>query len=336
MDAPVRPSDLIEGDYIETVEGLLFTVKGLFHPEGHVIAYLRYVPDARGDRGRGGERYRRVYDIVETTDFLQRRHPQYVNRVESLGQTLQTVPRSRIAKVHRPREGLRSLMACSRTELERTVERFVSALSSESGVPTEMLGVSGSILIGLTSPSSDIDLIAYGGEAGWKVYNALRRLRETQEWISPHDARTVEGVVKARWGDTELDLERLTEIEIGKALHGQVCDVDYFVRLVKWPGEVEAEIASRPLCRVKLRAVVVEARDSIFTPCTYKVRDGVFIDAPCHREVSEFVSFRGKFTEQVKEGDVVEARGTLEEVEYGDRTIHRVMLGGRGDHLVPI
>ena len=48
------------------------------------------------------------------------------------------------------------------------------------------------------------------------------------------------------------------------------------------------------------------------------------------------MSFRGKFTEQAKEGDVVEARGTLEEVEYSDRAIYRVILGGRGDHLVPI
>ncbi|MCW3992128.1 MAG: hypothetical protein NWE79_05425, partial [Candidatus Bathyarchaeota archaeon] len=143
-------------------------------------------------------------------------------------------------------------------------------------------------------------------------------------------------VVKARWGDTGLDLEKLIDIEVGKVLHGRVCDRDYFVRLVKGPKEVEEEMASRPISEVKLRAVVVEARGSIFTPCTYRVRDCVFIDAPCFHKASELTSFRGKFTEQAEEGDAVEARGTLEEVKYSDRTIHRVMLGRRGDYLVPI
>lgn len=336
MDMRVHPSRLIEGDYIETLEGLLFTVKGLFQPEGRVVAYLRYLPDTKGDRRRGGKRYRRVYDIEETTELLQRLHPQYVSRVDSLGLTLQTVPLDRIAKVFRPRERLQALMAHPRTELEKSVALFAFALSSESSVPLEQFGVSGSVLIGLASPSSDIDLIVYGLEAGWKVYESLRRLREKEEWISPYDERTVEEIVKARWGDTGLDLGKLRSIEMGKILHGLVYGRYYFVRLVKRHEEMEAERASRPLGKVRLRAVVIGASDSIFTPCTYHVEDGVPLDALFRHEVSELVSFRGKFTEQAGEGDAVEARGTLEEATYTDRTIYRVVMGARGDYLVPI
>ena len=49
-----QPQGLIEGDYVETQEGLLFTVKGIHHPEGQIIAYLRYVPDPMGTRERSG------------------------------------------------------------------------------------------------------------------------------------------------------------------------------------------------------------------------------------------------------------------------------------------
>jgi len=333
MEMSVRPQ-FMEGDYIETSEGLLFTVKGLLHPKGRVIAYLRYVPDAEGDRRRMGKRYRRVYDIEETMDHLRRFHPQYVGRVDSLGLTLQTVPWNRIAKVYRPRERLRALMAHPRTELEGIAARFASDLASESGVPLDEIGISGSILVGLTSPSSDIDLIGYGEEAGRRMYEALRRLRENLEWISPYDERTVGRVLEARWGDTDLEIERLRGIEIRKTLHGLVCGRDYFVRLVREAEETEAT-SSTPLCKVRLRAVVAGADDAIFTPCTYHVKDCVLQDAPGHHEVSELVSFRGKFTEQAREGDVIEARGTLEKVVYRGRTAYRMMMGGRGDYLVP-
>jgi len=37
-----------EGDFLETLEGLIFDVKGLLHPDARVIAYLRYLPDPHG------------------------------------------------------------------------------------------------------------------------------------------------------------------------------------------------------------------------------------------------------------------------------------------------
>jgi len=336
MDVSSWHSVFIEGDYIETIEGLIFTVKGLFHPEGQVIAYLRYVPDVAGDRFHKGVRYRRVYDISKTTAFLERKYPQYVNRIEALSQTLQIVPMERIVEVHKPVDKLRSIRTHSESEVEKIVERFASAISSESGVKIDMMGVTGSVLIGLATPSSDMDIIVYGEEAGRRVYNALMKLRERVDWISPYDEKTVKKVVDARWGDTELELEKFKEIEIDKVLHGYVNGRDYFARLVKWPREVEPEIRSRPIGKARLKGFIVEAPDSIYTPCTYRVKDTVFIGTQFNYDVSELLSFRGKFTEQVIKGDYFEARGILEEVEYRNRTIHRIILGGSGDYLLPI
>lgn len=336
MDDPPRRSDYIEGDYIETIEGLIFTVKGLFHPEGQVIAYLRYVPDVAGDRFYKGARYRRVYDISKTTDFLERRYPQYLSRIESLSRTLQSVPTESIVEVHKPVDGLRKIRTRSESDLEKIVERFTSAISSESGVKIDMMGVTGSVLIGLSTPFSDVDIIVYGEEAGRRAYKALKKLREEVDWISPYDEKTVKKVVDARWGDTELGLERFKEIETLKVLHGYVAGRDYFVRLVKWPREVEQETRSRPIGEARLKGFIAEDRDSIYTPCTYRVKDAVFIGTQFMYDVSELVSFRGKFTEQVLKGEYFEARGVLEEVEYRNRTVHRLILGGSGDYLFPI
>jgi hypothetical protein len=324
----------IEGDYIETMDGLLFSVKGLNHPRDLVIAYLRYIPDHDGDRMRGDRRYRRVYDLDETDELLLRRFPQYLNRIEEKALTLQSVPRGHIYRVYSPSERLRALMDKPGSELEEAIAVFVSTLSSESGVPLSGFGVSGSVLIGLAGPASDIDVVVYGLDDGRKAYDALRRLRESSGWIRPYDSETVRGVVKSRWGDTGLDLKKFSHSEVSKLLHGLVGGRDYFIRLVMRRHEFEEERTSRPLRRAVLRAEIVDAGHSIFTPCIYQVRGCSYKNHAPGPAVTQLVSYRGKFTEQAREGDKVEARGTVEEVMYEDRAVYRLMMGGKGDYLV--
>ncbi len=325
----------VEGDYVETEEGLYFTVKGTIHPEGFIVAYLRYLPDPNGERGKGDLRYRRVYDIGETTRFLDVHFPQYLNRVESTGMALQTVPVERIARIHSPRERLKIIMERADSGLEQATVRFASALSSE-GVPADMMGVSGSLLIGLDRPSSDVDLIVYGREAGARAYAALRELREGEKWIGPYDFETVQGVLRSRWGDSGRNLDMLALIEVGKVLHGFVDGREYFVRLVREPDAGEHGEVSRPMGTAVVRATIVDDRDSIYTPCTYRLDEAKLLEPTGGPRIRELVSFRGKFTEQAERGNIVEARGTLERVSSRGRTRHRLMLGSPGDYLAPL
>jgi predicted nucleotidyltransferase len=326
---------LVEGAYVETVEGLIFSVKGLRHPEGLVVAYLRYVPDPGGERVLGPRRYRRVYDPEETNEFLRKHHSVYLNPIEGKSLTLQSVPTERISRVYSPTKRLQEIVEIPSSELEESTAEFASALSSDSGVPLSSLGVTGSVLIGLAGSSSDVDIVVYGLEAGRKVYGALSSLRKESGWIRPYDSGSVMGVVSSRWGDTGFDLTLFVQSETRKILHGLVCDRDYFVRLVPTPPETEAEVVSRPIGRAVLRASVVDSGCSIYTPCTYFVENCSVQGEGRGPEVTRLVSYRGKFTEQAREGEVVEARGTLEEVECRDRTTHRLMMGGRGDYLIP-
>ena len=328
--------NLIEGDYVETAEGLLFAVKGLHHPEGLVTAYLRYLPDPQGGRLRGALRYRRVYDLDETGELLRERYPRYLNYVERKELTLQSVPMESISHAYSARERLKTLVEEPGTELETTIAKIVTALSSESGVPLDGFGVSGSVLIGLTVPTSDVDLVVYGLDAGRKVYSSLEELRASQDWIRPYDSETVRAVMKSRWGDTDLDPGKLVDIETRKVLHGLVDGRDYFVRLVRNSEEFERETASKSLGRAVLGAVVTDAEESVFTPCRYIVEDCTYLDGALGHEVTQLVSYRGKFTEQARQGDTVEARGTVEEATYWEETIFRLILGGRGDYLYPM
>ncbi|MFH2112748.1 MAG: hypothetical protein ABIJ47_15985 [Candidatus Bathyarchaeota archaeon] len=326
-----RLSGFTEGDYLRTVEGLFFAVKGGVHPDNMVIAYLRYIPDPRGGRSKGGVHYRRVSDIGETTRYLEEHYPMYLNHIRRLNMTLQSVPVHRVAGVYKPRERLGEILENPATLLEKILVRFAEAIADESRVPLSGFGVSGSLLIGLDIEGSDVDLNVYGLDEGRKVYEALKKLRRTGGWVSPYDDETVKNVLFSRWGDLGR-LKELAEVEKRKVLHGRVMGTDYFVRLLR----DEESYLSKPMDVVTLKARVADSSGSIYTPCTYRVDEVETLSDPIQGEITELVSYRGKFTEQAEAGDWVRVRGTLEEVQGPDGAHFRVILGGEGDYLLPL
>jgi predicted nucleotidyltransferase len=323
-----------EGDYIETIEGLFFAVKGNRHPDDRIIAYLRYIPSVNGDRILNDVHYRRLYDLDETTKLIRESYPQYFSHVDWLDLPLQVVPRKMIKKYYEPRQQLNSLRKDPKTSLEKSIIWFVENLSKESGVDFDHFGVSGSVLVELHTEESDIDLNVYGKNHCIKVYNALKKLRKESPRISPYTIHTVKKVVYNRWGDTGLDLDRLAETEIKKILHGTIDKRDYFIRLIPEPSEHDN--ISKPIGHIKLTATIGDDEEMIFTPCRYKL-DAVHSNIPySESEPRELLSFRGKFTEQASVGELVEVRGVLEKVTSNKEVFFRVVLGGKGDYLVPL
>lgn len=318
-----------EGDYIQTTDGLFFAVKGSKHPEGLVVGILRYLPDPDGDRVLDGMKYRRVYDIGSTTDYLRENHPEYVNYIPRIGIELQSVPASRIARYYEPRERLNEILSNPRIEVERVLTDFVKALSEKSGVPTASFGVSGSLLIGLQTESSDIDINVYGQSEARRVYDSLVELIETLDWVRPLEGELFDSVLKSRWRDTWLSLGLFSRIESSKVLHGIVQGREYFVRLLI----SDDDYVSEPIKRATIRARVTDDSKSIFNPCIYGVTQ---VSGDTGSQVTELKSYRGKFTEQAHEGDLVEALGTLEKVQGKDGVYYRLMLGASGDYLLPL
>lgn len=325
-------SGFTEGDYIKTVDGLFFAVKGGRHRDDLVIAVLRYVPDPDGDRVLDGQRYSRVYNLDETSKFLKDKYPSYVNYIDWLYIESQSVPTERVAEYYKPEEKLQKIMDNHNSTLEHKIVNFVRTMSESSGVPITSFGVSGSMLIGLETENSDIDLNVYGESEGRKVYDALRVIRRLVDWISPYNKYSIEPVLESRWADTRIDLDVFRSVECEKVLHGQVSGIDYFIRLL-----IEEDVGvSEPICTSKISATVVDASYSIFTPCVYQVKDSLAEDVTQNYEVVELKSYRGKFTEHVKNSDEILARGTIERVNEGGVTFYRLMLGQKGDYLLSI
>lgn len=317
-----------EGDYVLTVDGLFFAVKGSVHPEGLVIGILRYIPDPDGDRDISDITYRRVYDIGTTTDYLRKNHPRYINYIPRLGVELQSVSPDDIIRHYEPRTRLTSILENPSSEVENVLTEFVEAISEFGSIPMSSIGVSGSLLIGAQNENSDIDINVYGQEDSQKAYDALEKIRSSFDWVKPLEGSIFESVLHSRWGDTGIPLERFSRIESRKVLHGLVHEREYFVRLLI-PDEV---FISRPVGGVTIKAMVLDASRSIFNPCIIGVKQVEELD---QWTVTELKSYRGKFTEQVSGGELVSARGTLEEVQGPNGVFHRLMLGGKGDYILP-
>ncbi|MEM2942776.1 MAG: hypothetical protein QXT81_05080, partial [Candidatus Bathyarchaeia archaeon] len=66
--------DYRDRDFIETKEGLLFTVVGNVHPPGRILAYLKYYPAKSGKWSRLGQNFERAikyYDIPHLKETIK-------------------------------------------------------------------------------------------------------------------------------------------------------------------------------------------------------------------------------------------------------------------------
>lgn len=321
-----------EGHYIRTVDDLFFAVKGGRHNDGIILSTLRYIPSKCGEREYLGRPYKRVYDVESTTKFLEENYPSYINYIDWLGMCLQSVPEPLIEQVYDPRKRLQDIMSNPQSSLEKTIFYFINKLLEKSGVSLSNFGISGSVLIGLETKASDIDLNVYGEIEGFEVYVALKELRRELGQVSGYDEDDVWPVLISRWGKTGLNLEQLRSIERRKILHGKVNDVDYFIRLLI----EEDQSVSKPLSRVTISGTITDASKSIYIPCTYRVENIKLEDSSSEYNIVELKSYRGKFTEQVEKGEKIMARGTLERVISEGDTYYRVILGKKEDYLLSI
>jgi predicted nucleotidyltransferase len=324
-------SHFSEGDYIRTIDDLFFSVKGGLHSDELIVCVLRYVPDEKGERTFDGKHYRRVYDLDSTTEYLKNNKSTYVNYIDWLGLSLQSVPVSHIAEVYKPTQRLQHIISKPDSILEEKVYNFVNILSDTSGVALSSFGISGSLLIGLDDDNSDIDLNVYGIKNGQRVYDALKKIRREENWVSAYRKDSIEPILFSRWGDTGIDLEIFRKIEMKKILHGLIGDVDYFIRLLV----DEKKSNSTPIKSVSISATVTDSSQAIYTPCLYSVEDVILEDESTYN-ISSLKSYRGKFTEQVKKGEKIKAQGTLERVAQENDIMYRLMLGKKRDYLFPL
>jgi predicted nucleotidyltransferase len=321
-----------------TNDDLLFEVKGVIHPKDRIIAYLRYIQDEHGDRqSRSGTRFRKVYNLKERDEILHREYPQYLWLDKRRGRQFQAVPRDRVSFILSPIDGLRQLldMGIHITAPERASRDLAELLVDRAGIEWSDIGITGSQLVGLSTKMSDIDLVVYGSESARRIHSVLKAEFDSLPGIERYHGIRLKSHVKFRWDKHDQWVEALQKIESQKALQGLFRSYDFFIRMVRLPNEVEykyEDLIIRDKGIQTVECLVIDDTDSIFTPCTYTVESDM-------TSLQRLVSFRGRFTEHVFEGEFVEARGRMETVTNvnTDESFTQVVLGEDPlDYLMPI
>src|SRR5208283_6227140 len=197
------------------------------------------------------------------------------------------------------------------TVLESKALQLAETLKKEAGIPWSNIGISGSIMAGLTTEKSDIDPLVYGEENCRKAYAALKTLLgHGQLGFKPYDMEELEELFDFRSKDSQMSFEDFVLVESRKAFQGKFMGTDYFIRFVKdWSeiSEQHGDVCFRNSGYAKITAKIADSSDSLFTPCTYKLDSGKVVEGPKLQPIIEIVSFRGRFCEQANNGEAIEA-----------------------------
>ncbi|MHC1688575.1 MAG: nucleotidyltransferase domain-containing protein [Methanothrix sp.] len=292
-------------DFFETVDGWIFAVADYNHPDG-LRSMLRYVPDERGEREANGKRYRKL-DFDPAFEFLRKERPIYVR-------DLHTVPESDVLRLYQPSAGLQAV-----ADRDPRVRKIATILA-EAGVPRTEMGITGSMLIGLNGPTSDIDFVVYG-PWWWKARDIINAAKAGGE-IQDLDLATWQKIYKKRKPETGFDEFMLHEKRKGN--RGMV-DGTYFDLLFTrdW-SQIEPQMKGKQLGPRKIVATVTDARFAFDSPAIFRLDDD---------EVAEIFCYSHTYAGQAREGEVVEAQGVLEETAAGLRLVVGTTREAKGEWI---
>jgi predicted nucleotidyltransferase len=329
-----------EGDFIETYSGLIFDVKGFMHPPGYVIAFLRYYPDPEGTRTRCGVAYQKIYSLEARLEFLKEKYPDFLRFDEVFNRILSEVPTARIKINHEPSIYLGCLAERRALDpVEQDAVNLADKIKMTAEIQSSAIGVTGSVLVRLHNPDSDLDLICYGSKASRRVYSVLEVLRKDPDsLVEPYDEQGLRRLYEFRRKDTEMKYSDFVKVERRKILQGTYNGRDYYVRLIKDYNEAPYKYGGlkyKPLGRATITATVLDDTENIFTPCRYPIREVETSSNPIS-SIREVVSYRGRFCEQAKKGELILVSGEVEEVKSQSEVYRQIILGNQKEDFLKV
>jgi predicted nucleotidyltransferase len=302
---PVKPLRI--RDFIADAGGWLYAV-ATYDNDERAGCILRYVPDPSGDRvNPGGMRYRKV-DFDEAFSLVGQHKPEYLDLVHR-------IPVQDIDLVLKPEEQFDQV--CSG-------HAGVNTLKEALSLPSGTIGCTGSLLCGLGSGSSDIDLVIYGSSFG----KARERLAVAMDegLVDPLSPELWQKVYDKR--KPEIPFDQFIIHEKRKWNRGQV-EGTYFDLLFsrgydQLPGD-RVPSKGTVIGRKTVTGVVMDERLSFDSPAVYPLEDG---------EVEAVYSFTHTYCGQARKGECIEACGVVEESGGHRWLVVGTTREARGEYIV--
>jgi predicted nucleotidyltransferase len=289
-------------DFIETAEGLIFAVVEQGLEDGKALCFLRYVFEPSG--------WKKVA-TDPANQLLQQLHPDYLHYSPVLDAYLHAVGVDRIVKHHQPKHRLRQIMLAPRHDaVERDLFRLCE-LFGQHGLDLAQTGVTGSVLIGVQNPDSDIDLVCYGREVFHQCRAITRELIEQGHLQNLND-RDWQQSYQRRSCDLSFDDYVWHERRKGNkaVINGRKFDLNFIDCCTSPAAAVYQKCGA-----VSLQCRVIDDTRAFDYPAEFKID---------HEEIGSIVSFTATYTGQAVSGEMVEVSGVLEQSEQG---VQRIVVG---------
>lgn len=286
-DFPFQPKD-----FIETAEGLIFAVIS-YHPHQQKIgAFLRYVnTDGRWQK----------IDTESANRLLTRHYPQYLYHSGQFDAAFHAVSPSAVVAHHQPEQQLQQLLAHRPQDLLTAKMHKLVEILTATGVDSQQLGITGSILINQHGRDSDIDLVVYGRQQFHAVRQAVKQAVFAGH-LQPLDAQLMQDNYRRR--SSELDYESFAWHEQRKFNKALIDGSKFDIGMVCLSNELEVEhrhFMKRGSQVTKAR--VIDDRYAFDFPARY------LIDNP---RTPEVICFTHTYVGQAYQGELIEVAGAME------------------------
>jgi len=320
---------LYESVLIDTVDDIQCKVYANSHPTGLIIVKPKYIPSDKLELVGLKKRFmfsKSVYrfnlfndkEIVEKNMAeFKSKLPDYVYYSDSHKNWFFVVPREKIKKIHNPKEGLRELLKIPESDLDpylKAVVNFIK-LIQQSGVSIDNFGINHSTLLGNYTPGkSDMDIVVYGKDNGWKVVNFMEQANHPMlKWKTEEEWRRYykDRIVSKVFTENEYIANMMQKKDDG-FFEGNV----FSIFCVEEPEELwyNWDDKHKPLGEVKIQALVTDHYNSIVRPGYYELKDSKILSGYEDIPIKKIVNWSRPFSLQAKKGDKVECYGLLEEV----------------------
>jgi len=224
------------------------------------------------------------------------------------------VPLSEVQRIYQPSEGLLSV-----AKRDPRVSK-IAVLLAKAGVPREQMGITGSMLVGLDGPSSDVDFVVYG-PLWWKARDTVTRAK-AKEIIGDLDEPTWRKIYAKR--KPEISFEEFMRHEKRKGNRGMI-DGTYFDLLFTrdW-NQIQTQPVGKPAGEGRIEARVTNADFAFDSPAIFHLD---------HPEVKEIFCYSHTYAGQALPGETIEAKGVLEETAQGLRLVVGTTREARGEWI---
>ncbi|MER5302145.1 hypothetical protein ABT039_22180 [Streptomyces lasiicapitis] len=322
-------------DYLLDRAGIIFKVIGDVHPGSHWLGYVKYYPDPRGDRTLFGRTYRQNTVVSKAFGILADRTECYVYS-PAVGCVITGVPREDVVTHYSCRQALSTLYHSPELLDGSAVSKDLLAIIDwviQAGAG-DVIGVTGSFLVGAFNDRSDIDLVCYGPRG----YRVAQELFAERSLIRPYEGedQTRLYVRRAKYmAGSSFDALMRQE---SRKLQGLTAQAGAHINCEPLRDDSDRTfhgVTAQEVGAISVLARVTDHAQGLATPALYGIEVETVISSTIDesavfaRRITQLRSYLGAYTGAFREGDTVYLSGRLVHVQGPDGR------GGFGIELTP-